>query len=118
MITSTVMKDRLYRDHAPDMKARDRRLRVTAVRDGRADLVVEHDPGGQAGRETHASLVRLRSAAFELLQDPADVDPQYLALPAAVAGVHRPGAAPPDYARAGLRGLRGLRTVVPAGDVL
>ncbi|MFF3675949.1 DUF6354 family protein [Streptomyces sp. NPDC002120] len=114
MSSSTVAENQLYRDLAPDMKARDRRLRVTAVRDGRADLVVEHDLGGPAGRKTHASTARLRSAAFELIEDPADADPQYLALLAAVAEVHRPGATPPDYARAA---LHVLRTLLPAGDV-
>ncbi|MEW2417554.1 DUF6354 family protein [Streptomyces sp. NPDC046866] len=112
--SSTVPENQLYRDLAPDMKARDRRLRVTAVRDGRADVVVEHDLGGQAGRKTHASIARLRSAAFELLEDPADTDPQYLAMLAAVAEVHRPGATPPDCARAALRVLRDLLPAGPA----
>ncbi|MEU9033312.1 DUF6354 family protein [Streptomyces sp. NPDC048352] len=114
MIRSAVAEGQLYRDLAPDMKERDRRLRVTAVRDGRADLVVEHDLGGPAGRKTHASSARLRSAAFELVEDPADADPQYLALLAALTEVHHPGATPPDYARAALRVLRRL---VPAGEV-
>ncbi|MGW6574424.1 DUF6354 family protein [Streptomyces sp. NPDC054945] len=34
--------------------------------DGRAELVVEHDLGGQAGRKTRARTARLRSVAFEL----------------------------------------------------
>ncbi|MFE6839658.1 DUF6354 family protein [Streptomyces sp. NPDC057705] len=67
------------------MKARDRRLRVTAVRDGRADLVVEHDLGGQADRKTHASTAGC-GPPLELIEDPADADPKCLALLAAVAG--------------------------------
>ncbi|MEJ8640591.1 DUF6354 family protein [Streptomyces sp. MS1.HAVA.3] len=55
---------------------------------------------------THASLARLRSAAFELIEDPADTDPQYLVLLAAIAEVHRPGATPADYARAALHAVR------------
>ncbi|MER5356649.1 DUF6354 family protein [Kitasatospora sp. NPDC002551] len=102
----TVTKGQLYRDLAPDMKSRDRRLRVLAVGDTRADLVVEHDLGGSAGKKTHASLTRLRSAAFELVEDAADADPQYLALLAAMAEVHRPDAVPADYARAALRVVR------------
>lgn len=106
MPSAVVMKGQLYRDLAPDMKRRDRRLRVVAVGESRADLVVEHDLGGQEGKKTHASLARLRSAAFELIEDSADADPQYLAVLAAVADVHRPGATPADYARAALRALR------------
>ncbi|MFJ9574502.1 DUF6354 family protein [Streptomyces bacillaris] len=106
MSSAVVTKDQLYRDLALDMKRRDRRLRVVAVGDSRADLVVEHDLGGQEGKRTHASLARLRSAAFELIEDAADADPQYLAVLAAVAEVHRPEATPADYARAALRALR------------
>ncbi|MFB7260737.1 DUF6354 family protein [Streptomyces nojiriensis] len=114
MSTNAVVEGQLYRDLAIDMKDRDRRLRVTSVRDGRADLVVEHDFRGQVGRRTHATTVRLRSSAFELIEDPADADPQYLTLLAAIAEVHQPGATPPDYARAA---LRVLRTLLPAGEV-
>ncbi|MGW5852402.1 DUF6354 family protein [Streptomyces sp. NPDC055254] len=105
MATSSVAENQLYRDLAPDMKARNRCLRVTAVRDGRADLVVEHDLGGTAGRKTHASLARLRSSAFELVEDPADADPRYLALLVAISEVHRPGATPAEYARAALHAI-------------
>jgi len=102
----TVTPGQLYRDLAPDMRSRDRRLRVVSVGDTRADLLVEHDLGGQVGKKTHASLTRLRSTAFELIEDAADADPQYLALLAAMAEVHRPDAAPADYARAALRVVR------------
>ncbi|MEU3725316.1 DUF6354 family protein [Streptomyces sp. NPDC031705] len=111
---SAVAEGQLYRDLAPDMKDRDRRLRVTQVRDGRADFVVGHDLRGPADRTTHASSARLRSAAFELVEDPADADPQYLALLATLTEVHHPGATPPDYARVALNVLRRL---VPAGEV-
>lgn len=97
-----VAEGQLYRDRAPDMIDRDRRLRVTAVSDTHAELVVEHDHGGQAGRKTRAALSRLRSTAFELLEDPADTDPLYLRLLSAVSRVHGPAATPADYARAAL----------------
>jgi len=100
---ATVVKGQLYRDLAPDMKPRDRRLRVIGVGDTHAQLVVEHDLGGQAGKKTRASIARLRSAAFELLEDPVDTDPLYLALLAAISEVHRPSAVPADYARAAHR---------------
>jgi hypothetical protein len=100
---TTVVKGQLYRDLAPDMKPRDRRLRVIEVGETHAQLVVEHDLGGQAGKKSRASIARLQSAAFELLEDPADTDPLYLALLAAIGEVHRPGAAPADYARAAHR---------------
>ncbi|MGS2592109.1 DUF6354 family protein [Streptomyces hebeiensis] len=98
----TVVEGQLYRDLAPDMKSRDRRLRVSAVGDVQAELIVEHDLGGSTGKKTRASLKRLRSTAFELIEDPTDSDPLYLALLEAVAAVHRPGATPADYARAAL----------------
>lgn len=107
MAAVTVSKGQLYRDLAPDMKPRDRRLRVMAVGNARAALVVEHDLGAVAGKKTHASITRLMSTAFELLEDPADTDPQYLALLAAMAEVHRPEATPADYARAALHAIRG-----------
>ncbi|MFD0501567.1 DUF6354 family protein [Streptomyces rhizosphaericus] len=75
-------------------------MRVLEVGDTHAQLVVEHDLGGQSGKKTRVSLARLRSAAFELLEDPVDADPLYLALLAAISAVHCPGAAPADYARA------------------
>ncbi|WP_030756504.1 DUF6354 family protein [Streptomyces sp. NRRL F-5135] len=96
----------LYRDLAPDMKSRDRRLRVISVGDARAELVVEHDLGGPTGKKTSVSLNRLRSSAFELLEDSTDSDPLYLALLAAISDVHRPGATPADYARAALHTFR------------
>ncbi|WP_374230056.1 DUF6354 family protein [Streptomyces sp. OfavH-34-F] len=40
------------------------------------------------------------------MEDAADTDPQYLAVLAAVADVHRPEATPADYARAAPRALR------------
>ncbi|MFF8902540.1 DUF6354 family protein [Streptomyces lydicus] len=100
---TTVVKDQLYRDLAPDMKPRDRRLRVTAVGDTHAQLVVEHDLGGQVGKKTRVSISRLRAVAFELLEDPADTDPLYLDLLAAISEAHHPGATPADYARAAHR---------------
>ncbi|MFE4512585.1 DUF6354 family protein [Kitasatospora sp. NPDC056783] len=100
------MAGQLYRDLAPDMKARDRRLRVLAVGPERADLAVEHDLGGPVGRKTHASIARLRSSAFELIEDATDADPQYLAVLAAVTDVHQPDATPADYARAALHAIR------------
>ncbi|MEV6684563.1 DUF6354 family protein [Streptomyces sp. NPDC051130] len=119
MSTGTVTKDQPYRNLAADVQDRDRRLRVAAVRDGRAGLVAEHDRGGQAGRKVHASTARLRSSAFkltkdQLMKDPADADSQYLAVLAADAEVHLPRATPPDYARAAPHVLRQL---VPSGEV-
>ncbi|MGW7317222.1 DUF6354 family protein [Streptomyces sp. NPDC054865] len=107
MATAAVAEMQLYRDLASDMRARDRRLRVTKVGEARAELVVEHDLGGPTGKTTHASLVRLRSAAFELIEDATDTDPQYDALLSAISAVHRKGAMPADYARAALRVVRG-----------
>ncbi|MER8003008.1 DUF6354 family protein [Streptomyces sp. NPDC095613] len=102
MTRPAVTAGQLYRDLAPDMKNRDRRLRVISVGDVRAELVVEHDLGGLAGKRAPVSLNRLRSTAFELLEDPAEHDPLYLALLAAISDVHRAGATPADYARAAL----------------
>ncbi|MEW2373906.1 DUF6354 family protein [Streptomyces sp. NPDC006656] len=104
-MTTAVVKGQLYLDLAPDMKARDRRLRVVEVGSARARLVVEHDLGGQAGKTTHASIIRLTSRAFELLEDVLDQDPRYLAVLAAISAVHRPGASPADYARAAVNAL-------------
>jgi hypothetical protein len=101
-----VVEGQLYRDRAPDMIDRDRRLRVTHITDTHAELIVEHDHGGQAGRKTRAALSRLHSAAFELLEDPADTDPLYLQLLSAMSRVHGPGTTPADYARAALTTLR------------
>lgn len=100
---TTVVEGQLYRDLAPDMKPRDRRLRVIAVGDTHADLVVEHDLTGQVRKKTRASISRLQSAAFELLEDPADTDPLYLALLVAIGEVHHHGATLVDYARAAHR---------------
>ncbi|MEU9033302.1 DUF6354 family protein [Streptomyces sp. NPDC048352] len=104
-MTTAVTRGQLYRDLAPDMKARDRRLRVVEVGSARARLVVEHDLGGQAGKTTHASVIRLASRAFELLEDTVDEDPRYLAVLAAISQVHGPDASPADYARAALNAL-------------
>ncbi|MDK0525021.1 DUF6354 family protein [Streptomyces sp. ML-6] len=101
-----VAEGQLYRDLAPDMKDRQRHLRVTGTTVTHATLVVEHDLGGQTGRITKASLTRLGSSAFELLEDPADTDPMYLSLLAAMSRAHRPGATPADYARAALSVVR------------
>ncbi|GAA4824278.1 DUF6354 family protein [Streptomyces ziwulingensis] len=101
-----VAEGQLYRDRAPDMIDRDRRLRVTSISKTHAELVVEHDHGGQAGRKTRAALTRLRSSAFDLLEDPADTDPLYLQILSAMSRVHGPGATPADYARAALTTLR------------
>lgn len=60
----------------------------------RAELVVEHDLAGLTGKTTHASLVRLRSSSFELIEGATDKDPQYLALLAAISEVHRRDATP------------------------
>ncbi|MGW2672595.1 DUF6354 family protein [Streptomyces sp. NPDC001272] len=70
------------------------RNRALQPRPARIDL------GGQAGKTTHASIIRLTSRAFELLEDVLDEDPRYLAVLAAISAVHRPGASPADYARA------------------
>lgn len=104
--TTAVSTGQLYRDLAPDMIDRDRRLRVLTITGDRAELVVEHDKAGLAGRKTRAALTRLTSSSFELLEDPADSDPLYLALLAAVSEVHGPNATPADYARAALRVAR------------
>ncbi|RSS40124.1 hypothetical protein EF912_32555, partial [Streptomyces sp. WAC07061] len=90
--TGTVTVGQLYRDLAPDMKARDRRLRVLEVGNSRARLLVEHDLGGTGGKTTHASLLRLNSRAFELVEDTLDEDPRYLAVLAAISHVHHPNA--------------------------
>jgi hypothetical protein len=108
--TRTVVPNQLYRDLAPDMVDRDRRLRVLSVTGDRAELLVEHDKFGFAGRKTRASLTRLTSSAYELLEDPADADPLYLALLNAVSEVHGPNTTPADYARAALRVARPATT--------
>ncbi|MFF8322941.1 DUF6354 family protein [Streptomyces bobili] len=54
------------------------------------------------------SPARLRSAAFELLEDPADADPLYLRLLSAVSRVHGSSATPADYARAALSAVRAV----------
>ncbi|WP_331728605.1 DUF6354 family protein [Streptomyces sp. NBC_00158] len=105
-IAGTVTEGQPYRDLAPDMRARDRRLRVVEVGNSRARLVVEHDLGGHGGKTTHASLVRLTSRAFELVEDTIDEDPRYLAVLAAISAIHHPDASPADYTRAALRALR------------
>ncbi|MGW6741658.1 DUF6354 family protein [Streptomyces sp. NPDC055025] len=105
-VRPAVAEGQLYRDLAPDMKARDRRLRVTEVGPSQATLIVEHDREGTAGRTTRASLARLRGGAFELLEDPADTDPLYLALLAAMSRVRGAKATPADYARAALNVVR------------
>ncbi|MFG2676939.1 DUF6354 family protein [Streptomyces sp. NPDC048445] len=105
-VQPAVAEGQLYRDLAPDMKDRQRHLRVTGISATHATLIVEHDHGGQAGRTTKASLARLNSGAFELLEDTADADPMYLSLLSAMSRVHRPGATPADYARAALRAWR------------
>lgn len=105
-IRTAVAEGQLYRDLAPDMKPRNRCLRVTEISPTHATLVVERDLGGQVGRSTRASLTRLRGGAFELVEDPADTDPLYLALLAATSRVHGPKAEPADYARAALGVIR------------
>lgn len=101
-----VAEGQLYLDQAPDMLTRERRLRVTGIDATHAELIVEHDHGGQAGRKTRASLTRLQSSAFKLLEDPADTDPLYLLLLSAASRVHGPKATPADYARAALTVIR------------
>ncbi|MEU3407637.1 DUF6354 family protein [Streptomyces sp. NPDC006670] len=104
-MASAVTNGQLYRDMAPDMKARDRRLRVLDVGNARARLLVEHDLGGPTGKTTHASVTRLTSRAFELLEDTIDDNPRYLAVLTAIAEVHHPDASPADYTRAALNAL-------------
>ena len=94
---SAVTVGQVYRDLAPDMKDRDRRLQIISIHENRAKVVVVHDLNGTSGRITWASLSRLRSAAFELVQDPVDEDPLYLRLLAEM---------PAEYARAALRIIR------------
>lgn len=119
IIAVTVAVGQLYRDLASDMKARDRRLRVLALDAGRAELVVEGDLYGQVGKKTHASLSRLQSSAFELLEDPSDTDPLYLSLLAAMAEVsQRREAAPADYARAALQVLGEMAPKTPGEERL
>lgn len=101
-----VARGQLYRDLAPDMKPRDRRMRATSIEGGVAIMLVEHDLGGQVGRQTKASLARLQSKAFELIEDPADTDPLYLALLAEISGIYKTDSTPADYARAALRAIR------------
>ncbi|MFF4583611.1 DUF6354 family protein [Streptomyces sp. NPDC001373] len=105
-MTAAVTTGQLYRDLAPDMKVRDRRLRVVEVGNARARLVVEHDLAGQHGKTTYASVVRLASRAFELLEDTIDEDPHYLTVLAAISAVHHPDASPADYTRAALHAIR------------
>lgn len=105
MAGAVVVEGQLYRDLAPGMRTRERHLRVLAVGGSRAALLVEHDLGGSAGKTTHASLIRLRSRAFELIEDTHDPDPRYTALLQAITAVHRPEATPADYARAALHAL-------------
>ncbi|KQZ12065.1 MULTISPECIES: DUF6354 family protein [Streptomyces] len=106
MVRPAVAEGQLYRDLAPDMKKRQRQLRVVATTATHAKLIAEHDLGRKAGYTTTASLARLGSSAFELMEDPADTDPLYLALLSAMSRAHRPGATPADYARAALTVIR------------
>ncbi|MEU7162043.1 DUF6354 family protein [Streptomyces chrestomyceticus] len=105
----TVAPGRLYRDLAPDMRERDRRLRVMALEDdGRARCTVEHDLGGSAGRTTRIQVTALATPhRFALLEDGNQLaaDPRYPRLLAALAAVHGPAATPRDYARAALAAL-------------
>ncbi len=100
----TVREQQLYRDLAPDMVNRDRRLRVLGIGDdGRAECLVEHDLQGTTARKARIQTKALASAArFELLDDADDLgaDARYTALLAAIANVHGPAATPRDYARA------------------
>ncbi|GGN46676.1 DUF6354 family protein [Streptomyces fuscichromogenes] len=108
----TVQEGQLYRDLAPDMIDRDRRLRVTAIEpDGRAVCVVEHDlynSGQLVGRVTRVHTGNLANQRkFALLEDGPSTtsDPRYTLVLAAVAAVHSPTATPQDYARAALNAL-------------
>lgn len=94
---SAVAVGQVYRDLAPDMRDRDRRMQIISIHDGRAKVIVVHDLNGTSGKATWANLSRLRSAAFELVEDPADEDPLYLRLLAEM---------PAEYARAALRIIR------------
>ncbi|WP_372411982.1 DUF6354 family protein [Streptomyces luteireticuli] len=100
-----VQEGQLYRDLAPDMTWRDRRLRVTAIEDGgRAVCAIEHDVGGPtSGATTRIHAKNLANPRkFELLEEAAALatDPRYAKLLAALAAVDRPGATLQDYARA------------------
>ncbi|MEU7156079.1 DUF6354 family protein [Streptomyces chrestomyceticus] len=105
----TVAPGQLYRDLAPDMDGRDRRLRVTALEDdGRVLCTVEHDLGGTAGRTTRIQLKALASPRrYALLadHDALAADPRYTRLLTAMAAVHGPAATPRDYARAAFEAL-------------
>lgn len=94
----------LYRDLAPDMIGRDRRLRITAIGDDRrAEAFVEHDLGGTAGRTTRIRVQALaQPSKYELLEAAPETaaDPRYTAILAAIAAVHHQGATPADYAQA------------------
>ncbi|MFC5659827.1 DUF6354 family protein [Streptomyces nogalater] len=100
----TVRPGQVLRDLAPDMVARDRRLRVLALGDdGRAECLVVHDHGGGTGRKPSIKIDALASPSkFELVEEADDVtaDLRYTRLLAAITAVHRPGATPADYARA------------------
>lgn len=105
----TVRKGDLYRDLAPDMADRDRRLRVITIGDdGRAECQVEHDLWNTTGRTTPIHVHNLGNPRkFELLAeaDALTADPRFTALLAAMAKVHGPKATPRDYARAAFDAL-------------
>ncbi|MEV6957211.1 DUF6354 family protein [Streptomyces sp. NPDC051183] len=100
----TVAVGQLYRDLAPDVKHRDRRLRVEEIgADQRASYRVEHDHGGPIGRTPYIAVHSLASRAkWELLEEAPAVstDPRYSQLLAALAHVHREDATVTDYASA------------------
>ncbi|MEU9761686.1 DUF6354 family protein [Streptomyces sp. NPDC047987] len=101
----TVRVGQLYRDLAPDMRERDRRLRVISIgEDDRADCFVEHDLAGSTGKKNPRIQVRALASAgkFELLEDVSSIptDPRFTTLMTAITAVHGPEAKPLDYARA------------------
>lgn len=104
-----VRSGQLYRDLAPDMLDRDRRLRVTGIgEDGRAQCLVEHDHGGTTGKARHIQVRALATPSkFDLIEDASSspTDPRFATLMAAIAQVHTPAATPLDYARAAWEAL-------------
>ena len=107
-----VQAQQLYRDLAPDMRVRDRQLRVTETDDTHATCAVEHDLGGQVGRTARIALARLTGPGFELLQDSDDGDPLYAALLMAFHDAG-PGASLSAYARAAVRCVRAQQQGTP-----
>ncbi|MCG7523974.1 DUF6354 family protein [Streptomyces sp. OfavH-34-F] len=104
MPSAAVTKGRFCRDFAPDRSAA-----TGACASSRSA-----SPGPTSSSSTTSAARRRRPAPASpgcarlpsRIEDAADTDPQYLAVLAAVADVHRPEATPADYARAAPRALR------------